>query len=106
MRGLFSGGTFCAEAQILFSNQLSNVYSNAPAGRAKQLKDSLKSRKNTVVDLGEDEFTVGRPHPMIDYSLRNRRNLQEAADAETAVILLDVVLGYGANPDPWPNFQG
>ena len=50
--------------------------------------------------LGEDEFTVGRPHPMIDYSLRNRRILEEAADPETAVILLDVVLGYGANPDP------
>jgi succinyl-CoA synthetase alpha subunit len=100
VRGLFSGGTFCAEAQILFSHMISNVYSNAPAGRAKQLKDSLKSQKNTVIDLGEDEFTVGRPHPMIDYTLRNRRIPDEAADVETAVILLDVVLGYGANPDP------
>jgi FdrA protein len=100
VRGLFSGGTFCAEAQILFSNMISNVYSNAPAGRSKQLKDSLQSQKNTVIDLGEDEFTVGRPHPMIDYTLRNRRILVEADDAETAVILLDVVLGYGANPDP------
>jgi FdrA protein len=53
-----------------------------------------------VVDLGEDAFTVGRPHPMIDYSLRNRRIAQEAADPETAVILLDVVLGYGSHPDP------
>lgn len=100
LRGLFSGGTFCAEAQILFSGMISNVYSNAPAGGAKQLKNSLKSRKNTVIDLGEDEFTVGRPHPMIDYSLRNRRILEEAEDPETAVILLDVVLGYGSNPDP------
>ena len=106
VRGLFSGGTFCAEAQILFNNRLSNVYSNAPAGRAKQLKDSLKSQKNTLVDLGEDEFTVGRPHPMIDYSLRNRRILEETADAETAVILLDVVLGYGANPDPSAELSG
>jgi succinyl-CoA synthetase alpha subunit len=106
VRGLFSGGTFCAEAQILFGEMLSNVYSNAPAGRAKQLKDSLKSQKNTVIDLGEDEFTVGRPHPMIDYSLRNKRILQEAEDPQTAVILLDVVLGYGSNPDPAAELTG
>ena len=100
VRGLFSGGTFCAEAQILFKTLLTGVYSNAPVGNAKQLRDSLVSQKHSVIDLGEDEFTVGRPHPMIDYSLRNRRILVEAADPETAVILLDVVLGYGAHPDP------
>ena len=100
VRGLFSGGTFCAEAQIIFKDLLADVYSNAPVGREKPLRDSLVSQKNTVIDLGEDEFTVGRPHPMIDYSLRNRRILEEAADAGTAVILLDVVLGYGSNPDP------
>jgi len=100
LRGLFSGGTFCAEAQILFKDMLTDVYSNAPAGNALCLKDSLKSEKNTVIDLGEDEFTVGRPHPMIDYSLRNRRIAEEAADPECAVILLDVILGYGANADP------
>lgn len=100
VRGLFSGGTFCAEAQILFKTLLTGVYSNAPVGNAKQLRDSLVSQKHSVIDLGEDEFTVGRPHPMIDYSLRNRRILAEAADPETAVILLDVVLGYGAHPDP------
>ncbi|MBZ5552084.1 MAG: acyl-CoA synthetase FdrA [Acidobacteriia bacterium] len=100
VRGLFSGGTFCAEAQVLFSDMISDVYSNAPAGASKPLKNALKSQKNSVIDLGEDEFTVGRPHPMIDYSLRNRRILQEAADPETAVILLDVVLGHGSHPDP------
>jgi FdrA protein len=100
VRGLFSGGTFCAEAQIVFKDLLADVYSNAPVGGVKQLRDSLVSQKNTVIDLGEDEFTVGRPHPMIDFSLRNRRILEEAADSETAVILLDVVLGYGSNPDP------
>lgn len=100
VRGLFSGGTFCAEAQIIFDGMLNDVYSNAPTGTSRQLADSLKSRKNTVVDLGEDEFTVGRPHPMIDFSLRNKRILAEAADPETAVILLDVVLGYGSNMDP------
>jgi len=100
VRGLFSGGTFCAEAQIIFKDLLADVYSNAPVGGGKQLRNSLVSQKNTVIDLGEDEFTVGRPHPMIDYSLRNRRILEEAADSSTAVILLDVVLGYGSNPDP------
>ena len=77
-----------------------------PSSGVKQLRDSLVSQKNTVIDLGEDEFTVGRPHPMIDYSLRNRRILEEAADPGTAVILLDVVLGYGSNPDPAAEIGG
>ncbi len=59
-----------------------------------------KARQHTAVDLGEEEFTVGRPHPMIDNDLRIRRLLQEARDPEVAVIMLDVVLGYGAHPDP------
>jgi FdrA protein len=100
IRGLFSGGTFCSEAQILLSGVLNELYSNAPTAGAKALKNSLKSQKNTILDLGEDEFTVGRPHPMIDYTLRNRRILEEAADPTTAVILLDVVLGYGSHPNP------
>ncbi len=64
------------------------------------LADSTKSIEHTAVDLGEEEFTVGRPHPMIDNDLRIRRLLQEARDPEVAVIMLDVVLGYGAHPDP------
>jgi FdrA protein len=100
VRGLFSGGTFCAEAQIILKGVLAGMYSNVPLREVKQLRDPLVSQKHTLIDLGEDEFTVGRPHPMIDYLLRNRRILEEAADPETAVILLDVVLGYGANPDP------
>jgi FdrA protein len=103
IRGLFSGGTFCAEAQILLGK---DAYSNAPTDKSRRLKNSLKSQKNTFLDLGEDEFTVGRPHPMIDYSLRNKRILEEAADPETAVILLDVVLGYGSHPDPTSEFAG
>ena len=106
LRGLFSGGTFCAEAQILLKDLLANVHSNAPVKGAKQLRNSLISEKNTLIDLGEDEFTVGRPHPMIDYSLRNSRILKEAADAETAVILLDIVLGYGSNLDPAGEISG
>jgi FdrA protein len=76
------------------------VYSNAPILEANRLADGLRSTGHSCVDLGEDEFTQGRLHPMIDPSLRNRRIVQEALDPETAVILLDVVLGYGAHPDP------
>jgi succinyl-CoA synthetase alpha subunit len=100
VRGLYSGGTFCTEAQLLFSDLLTDLYSNAPAGNAQPLADNLQSQANTVVDLGEDEFTVGRPHPMIEFTLRNQRIRQEADDPQTAVILLDVVLGYGSNMDP------
>ncbi len=65
-----------------------------------KLKDSNKSVGNTCIDLGEEEFTVGRPHPMIDASLRSERLLKEAAKPDVAVILLDIVLGYVASPDP------
>ncbi len=100
VRGLFSGGTFCAEAQALCCGLLTDVFSNAPTGIVRPLADPMVSQKHCFIDLGEDEFTAGRLHPMIDYTLRNRRIAQEAADPETAVVLLDVVLGYGANADP------
>ena len=100
LRGLFSGGTFSAEAQVVLDGLIRNVYSNAPLGDSHKLKNAWKPEKNAVIDLGEDEFTVGRAHPMIDFTLRNKMILDEAANPETAVILLDVVLGYGANPDP------
>jgi FdrA protein len=76
--GLFSGGTLCQEAALILSG----------------------GPKHTTIDLGDDEFTVGRPHPMIDFRLRNERIVAAARDAATAVILLDVVLGYGAHADP------
>ena len=101
LRGLFSGGTLCYEAQVIWRDRLAEaVLSNAPLEAANQLPDSLHSQGHTAVDLGEEEFTVGRPHPMIDNDLRIRRLMQEAQDPEVAVIMLDVVLGYGAHPDP------
>lgn len=100
LRGLFSGGTFCGEAQVVFKDLIENVYSNATLGKSIKLANSLQSEKNTVIDLGEDEFTAGRPHPMIDFSLRNKKIVQESKDPEVAVILLDVVLGYGSNMIP------
>jgi FdrA protein len=101
LRALMSGGTLAAEAQVVFQAAgLSSVFSNVPTAGAAPLESALRSKRHTVVDLGADEFTVGRPHPMIDYSLRKKRIVEEARDPETAVILLDVVLGYGSNPDP------
>lgn len=100
MRGLFSGGTLCDEAQLALKEIIGDVYSNSPLNPDFQLKDLWKSKENSIIDLGEDEFTQGRPHPMIDYSLRNSRIIEEATDPGVAVILLDVVLGYGSHPDP------
>ena len=100
IRGLYSGGTFCFEASLLLSQVLSPVYSNTPVGGTLRLDDVWRSKAHTLVDLGDDVFTRGRPHPMIDHRLRNERIAKEADDAETAVILLDVVLGYGSHMDP------
>ena len=100
VRGLFSGGTFCYEAAALLGATLGEVWSNAPVDPRMRLVNVHKSRGHCLIDLGDDEFTRGRPHPMIDFRLRNERVLTEARDPEVAVILLDVVLGYGAHPDP------
>jgi FdrA protein len=100
VRGLFSGGTFCYEASLLLGEALGQVWSNAPVRHEDELDDVFKSRGHTVIDLGDDVFTRGRPHPMIDHRLRNERMVREAGDPEVAVILFDVVLGYGSHPDP------
>lgn len=100
LRGLFSGGTLCAESLLLLQELIGPVYSNIPLQAEYHLPDVWWSREHTVIDMGDDLFTRGRPHPMIDFRLRNERILQEAADPQTAVILLDIVLGYGSNLDP------
>jgi len=100
LRGLYSGGTFCYEASALLGETLEGVWSNAPVDARMKLADPWTSREHTLIDLGDDVFTRGRPHPMIDHRLRNERLLKEAGDPEVAVILLDVVLGYGAHADP------
>ena len=101
LRGLFSGGTLAYEALLILQDYLPVVYSNAPLKKGHNvLANSMVSQEHTIVDLGEDEFTVGRLHPMMDNDLRIRRLFQEANDPDVAVILLDVVLGYGAHADP------
>jgi FdrA protein len=97
---LFSGGTLALEALRGLEVSLTPLYSNVPIRESQRLADPLASQAHTVLDLGEDDFTVGRLHPMMDNDLRLRRLRQEAADPEVALILLDVVLGEGAHPDP------
>ena len=91
VRGVYSGGTLAWEAVTLLRERLDDVAPDVLGAEGKA---------HRVVDLGEDVFTVGRPHPMIDGTVRRERILSEAAEPATAVLLLDVVLGYGTHPDP------
>ncbi|MEJ2512982.1 MAG: acyl-CoA synthetase FdrA [Anaerolineales bacterium] len=100
LRGLFSGGTLAYETLQSLHAFLSPMYSNIPITPDQKLPDSMHSQGHVILDLGEDEFTQGRLHPMMDNDLRIRRMWQEARDPETGIILLDVVLGEGAHPDP------
>ncbi|MCK6625816.1 MAG: acyl-CoA synthetase FdrA [Anaerolineae bacterium] len=100
LRGLFSGGSLCDEAMLLLAERLPALYSNIPLRPEWTLPDGWHSREHSCIDMGEEEFTLGRPHPMIDPRLRQERLLKEADDPEVAVILLDVVIGYGAHPNP------
>jgi FdrA protein len=100
IRGLFSGGTLCYEAMAVVSGVVGRVASNIPLRPEWPLADPNRSEGHTFVDFGDDAMTEGRAHPMIDPGLRNERFRREAADPGTGVVLLDVVLGYGAHPDP------
>jgi len=98
LRGLYSGGTLCYEALYLLKDF--EIYSNIALNKVLKMEDPFKSFKNCLVDMGEDEFTRGYPHPMMDFTLRRQRILQEAGDRETGVILLDCALGWGCHLNP------
>ena len=100
IRGLFSGGTLCYEALWTLQRGGLELHSNLTLDGVNPLADPDVSQGHSIVDLGDDRYTVGRPHPMIDFRPRCRRLLQEATDPEVGVVMLDVVLGYGAHPDP------
>jgi FdrA protein len=97
VRGLYSGGTLCYEALVLLGRELGTpVYSNTPLDKAYGLP--APDGAHVCLDLGEEEYTKGRPHPMIDPEARLEM-LRETGD-DVAVVLLDVVLGHGSHPDP------
>jgi FdrA protein len=101
IRALLTGGTFTYETQVILNGiPLKDIYSNVPIGNTQALPSSSKSQMNSVIDLGEEEFTEGRAHPMIDPTIRRLRLTEECMDPTVAVILLDFVLGYGSNSDP------
>jgi FdrA protein len=100
VRGLYTGGTLTYETMLIFTELLGGVYSNAPIEDSFKLKDSYTSFEHTLVDLGEEEFTAGRAHPMIDPTVRKLRLVEEAKDKTVAVVMMDVMLGYGSNRDP------
>ncbi len=96
--GLFAGGTLAAEAQVVFRAAGRAVASNAPIPGVAGLRPA--STDHAMIDLGADEYTRGRPHPMIDPSVRDRALQDALADPSVAVVLLDLVLGFGAHGDP------
>ncbi len=100
LRGLFAGGTFCYQAQQILQDRGLTIYSNTPLGPGLILQDPNKSIGHTLVDMGDDFYTLGRPHPMIDSTMRRQRILAEARDPGVAVLLLDFILGFNASGDP------
>ncbi|MGI9860554.1 acyl-CoA synthetase FdrA [Moorella naiadis] len=100
VRALYGGGTLCDEAMTVFRDAGIPIFSNVPLTPEENLANVERSQGHTFLDMGEDYFTRGRPHPMLEPSLRIPRLLQEAADPEVAIILLDVILGHGSHSDP------
>jgi len=101
--GLFAGGTLAAEAQVVFRAAGQAVASNAPIPGVARLgapESGAANASHAMIDLGADEYTLGRPHPMIDPSVRDAALDGALADASVAVVLLDLVLGFGAHGDP------
>ena len=93
VKGLYSGGTLAAEAGMLISEALNLE------GLVKQEGYILHSHGYDVIDLGDDIYTQGKPHPMIDPEVRIQKIEEYAEDEQTGIILFDVVLGYGAHED-------
>lgn len=102
VRGFYTGGTLCDEAMKLMLAKLVHIYSNIPLQPEDKLADARngKSHEHTFLDFGDDEFTVGRPHPMIDPSLRAERVITDGKDPDCAIIMVDCVIGYGSHEDP------
>jgi len=100
LRGILAGGTFCYQSQQILLEAGYTIYSNSPFDQKYQLDDPDHSVMHTIVDMGDDFYTVGKPHPMIDGTLRKRRILAESRDPQVAVLYLDFILGYNASMDP------
>jgi FdrA protein len=100
LRALFAGGTLCDEAMVIAAERLGPIRSNIPLRPEWRIDPAGAAPGHSMIDFGDDQLTVGRPHPIIDQFLRLERLAAVADDPATAVILLDVLLGHGAHPDP------
>lgn len=100
LRGLFTGGSLADEAQLILGGILGKVMSNCTKNPGLMVSGSDKLEGHAIIDMGDDEFTVGRPHPMIDPSYRAERLIKEWSEPRVAVILCDLVLGYGSHASP------
>lgn len=98
--GLFCGGTHSEEAVLILQEKVKPIYSNLSIGRSKALQDIEGNGGHRIIDLGAEEYTRGKPHPVIDPSLLNEWLWREGSDPRTAVLLFDLILGYGAHADP------
>lgn len=96
--GLFSGGTLCTETQLVLQRAGMQTASNAAAGSSVSLQAPGIDHK--IIDMGADEYTIGRPHPMMEPLVRMEALMEAVNNPEVAVVLMDVVLGYGAHEDP------
>jgi FdrA protein len=105
LRGLFAGGTLAYEVALGLRLFLQPLFSNLDLDGSERLVELHQSRGHTILDLGADELTAGRPHPMLDPELRQRRLQQEMNDPEVALLLLDIVLGDAVHPDPVAPFR-
>jgi FdrA protein len=100
LRALYTGGTLADEAMKLLGKDGVSIYSNIPLTPEMKLDNVHKSREHTCIDLGDDDFTLGKPHPMIDPTGRAERLARESEDEGVAILLMDFVIGYGSNIDP------
>jgi FdrA protein len=104
VRGLYSGGTLAAEAQVVFLSHRQPVLSNAPVPGAGLF--TSERTNHIMIDLGDDQFTRGRPHPMIDPAVRDEPIHAALSDPDVGAVLLDVVIGFGAHADPAGHLAG
>lgn len=100
LRGILAGGTFCYQSQQILREAGIGVHSNSPLEPKYKLDHPDRSLEHTIVDMGDDFYMVGKPHPMIDGTMRKRRILAESQDPQMAILFLDFILGFNASMDP------
>jgi hypothetical protein len=100
LRGILAGGTFCTQSQQILSEAGLAIHSNSPIEAKNRLDHPDRSIEHTIVDMGDDFYMVGKPHPMIDGTMRRHRVINESRDPHVAVLYLDFILGYNASMDP------